>query len=73
MKHKRLKAVAALRGKSIKDFVLERTLGSDGCEDTALRKLEELLDGRIRAAKAGAISRRTATAVFAEVSGKKGK
>jgi hypothetical protein len=26
--HKKLKAMAALRGKSIKDYVLERTLGT---------------------------------------------
>ena len=64
--HKKLKALAALRGKSIKDYVLERTLGTDGSDDAALRELEELLDGRIHAAQAGAISRRTATAVFAE-------
>ena len=63
--HKKLKAMAALRGKSIKDYVLERTLGSDEAE--ALRELEKLLDGRIRTAKAGAISRRAVTEVFAEV------
>ncbi|MGO8698445.1 MAG: hypothetical protein ACLQVY_12080 [Limisphaerales bacterium] len=28
--HKKLKAMAALRGKSIKDYVLERTLGGAG-------------------------------------------
>ena len=69
--HKKLKAVAALRGKSIKDYVLERTLGTDESDNAALRELEELLDGRIHAAKAGAIGRRTATAVFAEAARKK--
>ena len=69
--HKKLKAVAALRGKSIKDYVLERTLGTDGSDDAALRELEELLDSRIHAAQAGAVSRRTATAVFAEAARKK--
>ena len=69
--HKKLKAVAALRGKSIKDYVLERTLGTDGSDDAALRELEELLDGRIHAAKDGAISRQTTTAVFAEAARKK--
>ena len=70
--HKK-KAVAALRGKSIKDYVLERTLGKDGSDDATLRELEELLDGRIHAAKAGTIRRRTATAVFAEVTREKAK
>jgi hypothetical protein len=64
--HKRLKAMAALRGKSIKDYVLERTLRGDNTDEAALRELEELLDGRIRAAKRGAVSRRSAKAVFAE-------
>jgi uncharacterized protein (DUF1778 family) len=64
--HKKLKAMAALRGKSIKDYVLERTLGTAEADDAALRELEELLDGRSRAAQAGAVSRRTATTVFAD-------
>jgi len=49
--HKRLKAMAALRGKSIKDYVLERTLDTDEMEVAALRELERLLDKRIRAAR----------------------
>ncbi len=69
--HKKLKALAALRGQSIKDFVLERALGGDEAETTALKELEELLDNRIRAAQAGAISRRTVSEVFAEASRKK--
>ncbi|HWH69325.1 MAG TPA: hypothetical protein VNT26_08055 [Candidatus Sulfotelmatobacter sp.] len=65
--HKKLKALAALRGKSIKDYVLERTLGAGETEEGALRELEALLDGRIRAAQAGAVSRRTVKTVFREV------
>lgn len=64
--HKKLKAMAALRGKSIKDFVLERTLNGDYRDETALRELEELLDGRIREAEAGHLSRRTAKEIFAQ-------
>ena len=65
--HKKLKAMAALQGKSIKEFVLERTLGDDAADDEeALRELEKLLDSRARAAEAGAASRRTAKAVFAK-------
>jgi hypothetical protein len=63
--HKKLKAMAALRGRSIKDYVLECTLGTDH-EESALRELEELLDSRRRTAEAGAISRRTPKAIFAE-------
>jgi len=65
--HKKLKAMAALSGQSIKDYVLERTLGTNGDDDPALRELEKLLDDRIRATRAGAISRRSAREVFAEV------
>ena len=71
--HKKLKALAALRGQSIKDFVLERALGGDESETAALKELEELLDGRIRAAQAGAVSRRTVSEVFAEAARKKSK
>lgn len=65
--HKKLKALAALSGKSIKEFVIERTLGTDEADEEALRELETLLDGRIRAVEAGATSQRTATEVFEEV------
>ncbi|MGO9204132.1 MAG: antitoxin [Limisphaerales bacterium] len=71
--HKRLKAMAALRGKSIKDYVLERTLATSEAEHAALQELEELLDKRIRAARAGAISRRTASEVFAEAARRKSR
>ena len=37
--HKKLKALAALRGQSIKDFVLERALGGDEAETAALKEL----------------------------------
>jgi hypothetical protein len=63
--HKKLKAMAALRGKSIKEYVLERTLPT-GQTDTALQELEKLLDNRIRAAQAGHLSRRTASELFAQ-------
>jgi hypothetical protein len=69
--HKKLKAMAALRGKSIKEYVLERTLGPGDADHAALKELEELLDSRIRAARAGAVSRRTASEVFAEAGRKK--
>jgi uncharacterized protein (DUF1778 family) len=71
--HKKLKAMAALRGKTIKDYVLERTLATDEVDNAALQELEELLDNRIRAAQAGAVSRRTASEVFAEAARKKGR
>ena len=71
--HKRLKAMAALRGKSIKDYVLERTLNGDQGDEAALRELEKLLDGRIREAQAGHLSRRTAKEIFAQATRKHAK
>ena len=64
--HQRLKALAALQGKSIKDYVIERTLGLDEetGDDTALKELEVFLDNRIRDAKNGAVSRRTVGEIF---------
>jgi hypothetical protein len=64
--HQKLKAMAALQGKSIKDYVIERTLGAAGDteQQSALEALESLLDARIRSAKNGAVSRRTVGAIF---------
>ena len=69
--HKKLKAMAALRGQSIKDYVLERTLEAGEPDNDALVELEKLLDSRIRAAQAGAVSRKTASEVFAQAAKKK--
>ncbi len=56
--HQYLKATAALQGKSIKDYVLERTLPSQN-EEAALRDLEEFLKPRIHAAERGNYSSKT--------------
>ncbi|MGD8911635.1 MAG: DUF1778 domain-containing protein [Candidatus Thiodiazotropha sp.] len=64
--HKRLKAAAALQGKSIKDYVLERTL--PGLEEqTALQDLEAFLKPRIDAAKKGQFSTESIDTIFNEV------
>jgi hypothetical protein len=64
--HKRLKAAAALQGKSIKDYVLERTL--PGLEEqTALQDLEAFLKPRIEAAKKGQFSTESIDTIFDEV------
>ena len=64
--HQKLKAMAALQGKSIKDYVIERTLGldEDRSEAAALKELEVLLDTRIRSAQNGAVSQRTVGEIF---------
>jgi len=61
--HEKLQASAALHGRSVQDYVLERVLPADG-EETALRELEDFLQPRIVAAKRGEWSDRTATKIF---------
>jgi hypothetical protein len=69
--HKKLKAMAALRGKSIKEYVLERMLGTGEVDEAALQELGRLLDSRIRAAQGGSVSRRTASEILATATRKK--
>lgn len=64
--HQRLKASAALQGKSIKDYVLDRTL-PDSDEQTALLELEDFLKPRIEAAKKGDFSSKSIDDIFDEV------
>jgi len=59
----RLKAMAALQGKSIKDFVLANTIG-DADEAAALEDLEELLKKRLANARAGGVSSRSVGEIF---------
>ena len=59
--HQKLKAIAALKGESIKDYVLKRTLGDapalDGMrEDEAIAALADFLKPRIEQARLGALS-----------------
>lgn len=70
--HRRLKAVAALNGKSIKEYVLERALPSDSemeslSEEEALQKLENFLTPRIKAAEKGKTSSRSVQQIFKDV------
>ena len=62
--HQKLKALAALRGKSIKQFVLERTLGALG-QDADLAELEAMLDHRVAVSQMGGTNDRTVGDVFA--------
>ena len=61
--HQRLKAAAALKGESIKDYVLKRTLPSPD-EQSALHELEQFLAPRIEAAEKGVLSTRSVDDIF---------
>ncbi len=63
--HKKLKALAALKGKSIKEFVLSATLGSqEGSVQEDLAELEAVLDQRIREAEVTGASKQTVESIF---------
>lgn len=70
--HQQIKVMAALKGVSIKDYILERTLPSSSSgqvlsdEEAALVQLEALLAPRIAAAKSGKISRGTMDEIIAK-------
>lgn len=61
--HQKIKAMAALQGKSIKEFVLGSTLGAVGV-DAALAELEAILDERIERAKSEGPSGATVEEIF---------
>lgn len=70
--HSRLKACAALRGQSIKDYVLERALPPLPVDETlteeeALRQLEAFLKPRIESAKRGEFVHKSVEQIFEEV------
>lgn len=73
--HQKLKALAALQGKTIKEFVLASTLGAakpDSDEAAALAELEALLDERMRRARSEGFSTRTVGEIFEEGIGEAG-
>jgi uncharacterized protein (DUF1778 family) len=63
--HKNLKAAAALQGKSIKNYVLERALPNSE-DQQALNKLQAFLKPRIDDAVAGKLSTKTLDIIFDE-------
>lgn len=65
--HQKIKAVAALQGKSIKEYVLAQILPASSDADMALNELETLLDERIKSARAGKISKKSVEEIFQEV------
>ncbi|HEX8412649.1 MAG TPA: antitoxin [Sphingomicrobium sp.] len=54
--HQRLKAVAALQGKTIKQYAIERLFPAQPGEDQAWQELKALLGQRIDEGLSGAVS-----------------
>jgi uncharacterized protein (DUF1778 family) len=65
--HKKIKAAAALQGKSIKEYVLNQILPTSSDEEVALHELEIFLDERVKSVKAGNISKKSVEEIFQEV------
>ncbi len=65
--HQKIKAVAAMQGKSIQEYVLNQILPTSSDEEMALHELETLLDERVKSASAGKISQKSAKEIFKEV------
>lgn len=57
--HQSLKALAALQGKTIKQYALERLFPADATGDQAWRELKALLGERISDGLAGKVSAKT--------------
>ncbi len=65
--HQTLKAMAALQGKTIKEYALERLLPEAGGDEQALADLRALLVARVTEASRGEVSGKSITEVAAEV------
>lgn len=65
--HQKIKAIAAMQGKSIKEYVLNQILPTSSDEEMALHELEALLDERVKSAQAGKISQKSVKEIFQEV------
>lgn len=63
--HQRLKATAALRGQTLKDYVLERVLLPTE-EDEALQQLEAFLAPRIKEAEGSGMVQKSVRQIFEE-------
>ena len=63
--HRKLKATAAMQGKSIKDYVLDRTL-PDSDEEAALKELEVFLQPRVEETLRGERSSKSVDDIVAE-------
>lgn len=65
--HQLLKAMAALQGKSIKDFILDKILPQEVAEQAqsySAQQLETLLQQRLQSARRGEFSKQSITDIF---------
>lgn len=65
--HQTLKATAALQGKTIKEYAVERLFPQTGDDEQALFDLRQLLEQRVAEASRGELSTKSIADVAAEV------
>jgi hypothetical protein len=65
--HQSIKAMAALQGKSIKQYAVERLFPQTDDEGHALSELRQLLEQRLAAAGRGEVSTKSITEIAEEV------
>lgn len=64
--HQSLKALAAMQGKTIKQYALERLFPGDAEADQAWQELKALLGGRINEGLAGKVSAKSVGEILDE-------
>jgi len=65
--HQRLKALAALQGKTIKEYAIEKLFSGGPDEERALMELQALLQQRIAEVDNGDVDRRSFTEIAESV------
>lgn len=64
--HQSIKAMAALQGKSIKEYAMQRLLPLTADEEKAMQELEAFLKPRIEAAERGEVVSASVRSIFEE-------
>ena len=64
--HQSIKALAAMQGKSIKEYAMQRLLPLTSDEEKAMQELEEFLKPRIEAAERGEVVSTSVMTIFKE-------
>lgn len=64
--HQSIKALAAIQGKSIKEYAIQRLLPLTADEENAMQELEEFLKPRIEAAERGEVNSTSVMEIFKE-------
>ncbi len=64
--HQSIKALAAMQGKSIKEYAMQRLLPLTADEEQAMQELEAFLKPRMEAAERGEVVSTSVKAIFEE-------